>query len=200
MNTTIYLIRHSKRMRVWYKTRKDFEEYMQPLTIEGEKEAQKICSLKELDDIDVIYSSPTGRTMATIKYLSERLNKEVILDERLIERKLGNWGIKDDQGKKDWLEYGLKQWNDFDYKLFDGESLNEVKKRIIDAINEIINNNKSKTIAICTHGMAMNILFNHYDSKVGVDYIKNIESPSIFKLVYDNNNNLISYDKILYNK
>ena len=75
-------------------------------------------------------------------------------DEGLRERKIGRW-------VEDFYEFAEKQWRDFDYKLENGESLNEVQNRIVQTYNQIIKNSNVSTLLICGHGTAMSLLFNH---------------------------------------
>ena len=137
--TTIYLIRHSVRMK-----RDDIETYntTQPriikeekiiLSSEGERRAELLSKEKELQNIDVLYTSNCVRTLQTAKYMMESQNLKAHIDERLDERRVG---IINDQEVPDWF---VRQYKDFDYKTVGGESMREVRNRIEQVINEIIN-------------------------------------------------------------
>ena len=96
---------------------------------------------KELQDIDVIYSSQYVRAMATAKYIAEKNNIKLNIDARFGERKFGVKTISD--LPQDFFEHQFHDWN---YKLNDGESLNEVYTRIVEAIHEVLNKNKGKKL------------------------------------------------------
>ena len=59
------------------------------------------------------------------------------------------------------------QWDDFDYKLSDGECLSEVQKRNIQALNKVLEEYAGKSIAIGSHGTALSTIINYYDKSFG---------------------------------
>ena len=66
--TTIYLIRHSKPMKVNNTFNKDnlqLQNEKSSLSIEGEQIAKDKLNKKEFDDIDIIFSSNYVRTILT---------------------------------------------------------------------------------------------------------------------------------------
>lgn len=88
----VYLIRHSEQFKI--KGIKNITEDTQSsnekiiLSIEGEKKAQEISNLKELNDIDILWSSNYVRAISTAKYIANKNEIEINIDERLNERKL----------------------------------------------------------------------------------------------------------------
>ena len=58
------------------------------LSIEGEKKAQELSEKEELKNIDILYSSNYVRAIATAKYIADKNNISINIDERLGERKL----------------------------------------------------------------------------------------------------------------
>lgn len=78
--TTIYLIRHSVRMKEniinEYNTNQDktIRKEKIILSVEGEKRAEILCNKEELNNIDVVYTSNCVRTLQTAKYLIEKQN------------------------------------------------------------------------------------------------------------------------------
>ena len=77
--TTVYLIRHSVRMpKTWiesYNTSqgRTLRNEKIILSIEGERRAKILSEKSELDNIDVIYTSNSVRTLETAKYLMETI-------------------------------------------------------------------------------------------------------------------------------
>ena len=207
--TKIYLLRHSQPFRklLGEYNSSDVEQVRNEknvLSVYGEKLAREISERKELQNIDVIYSSHYVRAMCTAKYIAENNNIKLNVDERLGERKFGVNDIS--ELPSDFFEEQFRNW---DYKLEKGESANEVSKRMNEVLLEIINNNKDKTIAIVSHGTAIsamlktwcNILLNeetklielYFNDKLVFD--GNWNCPELFKLEFDNNN-LISISNI----
>ncbi|MEE0015296.1 MAG: histidine phosphatase family protein [Bacilli bacterium] len=207
--TKIYLLRHSQPFRklLGEYNSSDVEQVRNEknvLSVYGEKLAREISERKELQNIDVIYSSHYVRAMCTAKYIAENNNIKLNVDERLGERKFGVNDIS--ELPSDFFEEQFRNW---DYKLEKGESANEVSKRMNEVLLEIINNNKDKTIAIVSHGTAIsamlktwcNVLLNeetklielYFNDKLVFD--GNWNCPELFKLEFDNNN-LISISNI----
>lgn len=87
--TYIYLIRHSEQLRL-----KNDEEESQIanekiiLSVEGEKKAEEISNLSELQNIDVLWSSNYVRALSTAKYISLENNIQINIDKNFNERKL----------------------------------------------------------------------------------------------------------------
>ena len=207
--TKIYLLRHSQPFRklLGEYNSSDVEQVRNEknvLSVYGEKLAREISERKELQNIDVIYSSHYVRAMCTAKYIAENNNIKLNVDERLGERKFGVNDIS--ELPSDFFEEQFRNW---DYKLEKGESANEVSKRMNEVLLEIINNNKDKTIAIVSNGTAIsamlktwcNILLNeetklielYFNDKLVFD--GNWNCPELFELEFDNNN-LISISNI----
>lgn len=200
--TKIYLLRHSQPFRklLGEYNSSDVEQVRNEknvLSVYGEKLAREISERKELQNIDVIYSSHYVRAMCTAKYIAENNNIKLNVDERLGERKFGVNDIS--ELPSDFFEEQFRNW---DYKLEKGESANEVSKRMNEVLLEIINNNKDKTIAIVSHGTAIsamlktwcNVLLNeetklielYFNDKLVFD--GNWNCPELFELEFDNNN------------
>ena len=90
METTIYLIRHSEQLRVKEQAEcKETSEISQikneqnPLSDNGEILAQELSNIAEFKNIDVLYSSNYVRAISTAKYIAEKNNIKINIDERL---------------------------------------------------------------------------------------------------------------------
>ena len=147
----IYLIRHSGPF-VEFKNAQNltWDEFNANMTlsVEGEENAKKLCSVKELEDIKNIYSSPSSRAIATAKYIAEQNNTKIALDRRLTERSFGIKYLKDLPEN-----FTLNQFKDKNYKLKNGESLNEVSLRFNSFIKDLIK--KDKDCILILHGILL---------------------------------------------
>ncbi|WP_077368756.1 histidine phosphatase family protein [Anaerosalibacter sp. Marseille-P3206] len=115
------------------------------------------------------YSSPYKRAVDTIKDFADNSELEIITDNDLCERRVGEW-VEDFRG------FSEKQWQDFDFKLLGGESLREVQERNVTAILNIIKNNLGKSVVIGTHGTALSTIINYYNSDFGhADFLKIVD-------------------------
>ena len=103
------------------------------LSPKGEKRAEALATLNELDNLDAVYASNCVRTLSTAKYLLEKQDLDVTIDERFDERRIG---IFNSDSVPDWYE---RQYYDIDYKTVGGESQREVRKRFEQAFDEILN-------------------------------------------------------------
>ena len=204
--TTIYLIRHSKPMKVNNTFNKDnlqLQNEKSSLSIEGEQIAKDKLNKKEFDGIDIIFSSNYVRTIQTAKYLSEKNSVEINVISDLGERKLGidSWDELPDNFER-------KQFLDENYKLNNGENQKEVRDRMYSVIMKILNEYHNKRIAIVSHGTAISYLLKKWcdvdivDDKLRYSFKNEIlldgylNYCETFKLVFDDENKLIDIKNI----
>ena len=204
--TTIYLIRHSKSMKVNNTFNKDnlqLQNEKSSLSIEGEQIAKDKLNKKEFDGIDIIFSSNYVRTIQTAKYLSEKNSVEINVISDLGERKFGidSWDELPDNFER-------KQFLDENYKLNNGENQKEVRDRMYSVIMKILNEYHNKRIAIVSHGTAISYLLKKWcdvdivDDKLRYSFKNEIlldgylNYCETFKLVFDDENKLIDIKNI----
>ena len=204
--TTIYLIRHSKPMKVNNTFNKDnlqLQNEKSSLSIEGEQIAKDKLNKKEFDGIDIIFSSNYVRTIQTAKYLSEKNSVEINVISDLGERKFGidSWDELPDNFER-------KQFLDENYKLNNGENQKEVRDRMYSVIMKILNEYHNKRIALVSHGTAISYLLKKWcdvdivDDKLRYSFKNEIVLDGYlnycetFKLVFDDENKLIDIKNI----
>lgn len=156
--TTIYLINNTLTLNNIKIPDDTLEERREKriLSIEGEREAEKICNLSYLKEVNAIYSSSYVMCLSTAKYLANALELNIQVASELKERKLGAIGDKKIRMITEMQE------NDFSYKLAGGESLNDTKRRMHSFINHIKKTEKDKTVAIFTHNVAITSFLSEY--------------------------------------
>lgn len=210
--TIVYISRHSQPFRKFlgaYKVNEieQIRNEKNLLSVDGEKYAEQMSNLPELLKVEILYSSHYVRAMSTAKYIAEKNNIILNVDERLGERRFGVNNIS--ELPSTFFEDQFRNW---DYKLTNGESVNEVSKRMNEALSEILDVNRDKKIAIISHGTAIsamlkkwcNIKLNeetklveiYFNNKLVFD--GNWKCPELFKLEFDDNNNLISIKNIKF--
>lgn len=204
--TTLYLIRHSKPLKVNNTFNNDnlqIQNEKQSLSLEGEQIAQDKLNNMELDNIDILFSSSYVRAISTAKYLAEKNNLEINIVSNLGERKFGinSWDELPENFER-------KQFLDENYKIGDGESQKEVRDRMYSTILEILNKNRNKKIAIISHATAISYLLkkwcniNIVDDKLRYSFNNNVifdgyfNYCEIFKLEFDDNNELVDIKNI----
>lgn len=209
MKTIIYISRHSEPFTQIVKENMNetlqINNEKQILNVIGEKKAKKLSELDELSNIDVVISSNYARAIATAKYISDKNNLSVIVDEDFGERRFGidDWNEIDD----DFYE---KQYNDENFKVKNGESAKEVKERMYGALLKVLKKYMGKKVVIVSHATAMCFLFSTWcqlnlidtKSKTRTLYFKNklvfsgnYDAPELFKLEFEDKN-LINIENI----
>ncbi len=206
--TTIYLIRHSKPMKVNNTFNSDslqIQNEKSSLSIEGEQIAQNKLSKKEFDNINILYSSNYVRTIQTAKYLSIKNDIEINVISDLGERRFGidSWNELPENFER-------KQFLDENYKLNNGENQKEVRDRMYSVIMKILNEYPDKRIAIVSHGTAISYLLKKwceidiFDNKLRYSFKNKMifegyfNYCETFKLEFDNENKLINIESIKF--
>jgi len=143
------------------------DDFSRPLTDSGLIAAKKIPELFTNTHIDQFYCSPFTRSIDTIQYLADQYERKIIISSNLQERKIGSW-------VDDFFEFAQKQWNDFNYKIENGESLNEVQERNINEINKILHDHQNQNVVIGTHGTALCTILNYFNAQLNFEYFQSI--------------------------
>jgi 2,3-bisphosphoglycerate-dependent phosphoglycerate mutase len=156
------------------------DDYSRPLTKSGMLAARKIPELFANTHIDQFYCSPYIRSINTIQYLADQCQKEITLSADLQERKIGIW-------VEDFSKYSQRQWDDFSYKIENGESLSDVQQRNIKQVNEILNHHQNQTVVIGTHGTALCTILNYYNPECHFEYFQSIakKMPLFIELQFE---------------
>ncbi len=176
--TTIYFVRHAQPN---YENHNDSER---ELTDKGLEDSKKVTKYLIDKNIEVAISSPYKRTIDTIKDLCITLNLVIEEIYDLRERKISDAWIDD------FDNYAKMQWDDFSYKLDTGESLDEVQRRNITAVESILDRFKDKNIVVGTHGTSLGTIVNYYDNNFNHNEFEKIKklTPFILKCTFDNKN------------
>ena len=154
--TKVYLTRHGE-------TEWNEKGIMQgwgdsPLTELGKKQAEWLGERMKDLHIDVIYTSPIGRALNTAKIVRGDREIPLVEHDELKEIQIGGWeGLNQDEMKNLSEDNYYNFWN-VPSKYIptgDGETFNEVKERSFNAISEIIEKEKGKTILIVTHTLTL---------------------------------------------
>lgn len=210
--TIMYISRHSQPFRKFlgeYKVNEieQIRNEKNLLSVDGEKYAEQMSNLPELLKVEILYSSHYVRAMSTAKYIAEKNNIILNVDERLGERRFGVNNMS--ELPSTFFEDQFRNW---DYKLTNGESVNEVSKRMNEALSEILDVNRDKKIAIISHGTAISAMLKKWcniklneETKLVEIYFNNElvfdgnwKCPELFKLEFDDNNNLIGIKNIKF--
>lgn len=196
MEKTIYLIRHSVPMKnrnnINNSDNLQIWNEKNPLSVEGEEKAKEYFEREEFNNVDYIVSSKYVRTISTAKYLAEKNNLNININENFGERK---------HGISSWSElpegFERRQLIDKEYKIGDGENQIEVASRMYKSLFDILNSTNYKKIVIVSHATAITFLlmkicdFNDdilsFKGNIVMDKDFSWNAPDGFKLVFDDN-------------
>lgn len=160
MKTEIYLVRHSKTQKINIVNSSDTLQLRNEksiLSVDGEKLAEEVSKYHDFDNVDVVYSSSYTRAVATAKYIANRNNLDINIDQRFNERKHGV-----DSYNELPKDFEIKQFIDENFKMINGENRKEVTIRMYEALLDILNNYSSKKVVIVSHSTAIAFLLSKW--------------------------------------
>ena len=149
--TTVYFVRHAEPN---YDNHDDFSRELSP---KGLQDRLLVTAFLMDKGIDAILSSPFKRAVDTVRDFAEKTGLDIVTVDDFRERRVDSGWIED------FDTFCRKQWGDFTYKLSDGESLGEVQRRNIRALDQVLAQYAGKNIVIGSHGTALSTIINHYD-------------------------------------
>ncbi len=153
----------------------------EPLTAEGMEQAR--TAAKDISqDYDAFYSSDLVRCRQTAEILNEQLKLEIKYDKRLRERDFGSIA---GQSFKDVDPTGIIRQKDmdqeYDYRPYGGEAVEDVKKRLLEFIKELQDNSMAKKVIVVAHAGIIRLLHkllnNQMQEKVHNSSIHEFEFP-----------------------
>ena len=176
--TKVFFVRHAQPVHA------HSDDRTRPLTKEGIQDSAIVLETLKDKEIEAVYCSPYKRSVDTIKQVAEYYNLEIQTDERLREREKGVDGNNTGMFQK--------RWENHDYHEEGGESIGMVQSRNIEALKEILENNRDKNIVIGTHGTALSSIMNYYNPQFGCeDFLRIIDwMPYIVEMDFEGQNQI----------
>ncbi len=138
----LYLIRHGVTLP------SGPDSHAWPLSPEGEAQAKALSDAPFWKNVAALYSSPEGKTLATVRPASERHGLEIWEDHRLREaRRPARWYEDYDDMARRYLE-------DTDSPPEGWEDAREVEARMRECFGELAERHDGENVAVCGHGLA----------------------------------------------
>jgi len=163
----IFLIRHGQ---------KATNQSDPPLTTLGQKQAQKTANCFSGVQIDRLIASPLQRTQQTAGFIAAKLNLDVNLDHRLVER--AEW-VKNEVAFKKFVNIWKQASKTRHWQPPIGDSSVQAGNRIHQVIDQEFQNHKNNIILV-THGGVI------------TDFLRNITSDQfLITNFFKNNQQLI---------
>ncbi len=175
MKTVVYFVRHAQ------PNFENHDDLSRELTAKGLEDRKLVTGFLSVKGAAAVFSSPYKRAVDTVGDFAQKNKLSVNIVDDFRERKItDNW-------IENFNDFCRRQWFDFDYKMPDGESLNEVQKRNISALNKLIKEYEGKTFAIGSHGTALSTIINYYDKNFGYAEFEKIKSlmPWIVEFIFE---------------
>ncbi|MGX7013273.1 histidine phosphatase family protein [Vagococcus silagei] len=177
----IYFVRHSIRDE-------SVHTETAPLSEEGMLKAEALQHYFKTIPVEAIYSSAFTRAHDTIKPTAKLLKLPIQVIPEFNERRIGEW-LEDFDG------FAAKQWSDFEYKLAQGESLDEVKARILPKWRELFSESASEWI-LTGHGTALSVLLNELtQGKFDYTDFREMLMPDVYLGIFTDDGDLLELRK-----
>ena len=160
-DTILYLVRHGEtdynRNRIMQGRRID-----SPLNALGVQQAEALASRLADIEFDAIYTSSLRRAIETADAVA--VNHPDVPRYSLAGLDEMSWGVFEGEPRSQRLQAMLEEmyerWGsgDFDYRVDEGESINEVQHRSSEAISHIVEEHPGDTVLVVSHGRLLRVL------------------------------------------
>ena len=173
--TTVYFVRHAE------PNYNHHDDLSRELTPKGLRDRELVTQFLMDKRIGAVLSSPYKRAVDTVAGFAEAAHLEIETIADFRERRVSSEWIADFDG------FCRSQWADFNYKLSDGETLGEVQRRNIRALNAALARYDGKNIVIGSHGTALSVIINYYDKTFGYPAFEKIRNlmPWIVEFAFE---------------
>ncbi|MEL0638865.1 histidine phosphatase family protein [Marinomonas sp. TI.3.20] len=174
--TNIFLVRHGQ--TTWNAEGRLQGQKNSVLTETGRHQAAQAKMSLEQYEIHKAFVSPLQRAQDTSKIILEDRNVDVVIVESLKEINLGPWEGKT---KMETQQSHPEQYQQFwtypgQFRLPGAESFEQLKSRVVAALDDIFLKEKGKNILVVSHWMVIKTAFAHYTA-TPLNDLANIPDP-----------------------
>lgn len=161
VSTHIILLRHGE--TDWNAQRRIQGQTDTALNEQGRAQSRTLVGATMGLQIDALYSSDLARARDSAAYLAEARGLTAIPLPQLRERHLGMFqGWTGDAAQSRWpQEYARYRQRDPEQTLGDGESLQQLQRRVVTVCEELVARHHGEHIALLTHAGVIDILYRH---------------------------------------
>lgn len=174
MTTNIFLIRHGK-------TAANLENRFagrspEPLHPQGIEQIQALADRLRGRDIARIYCGPLPRTAQSAAILQSMLNTEVTILDELNEIAIPHWDMltKEEIRRRFGNEYPTWLSSPADFRLDDCETIGDVQKRAVNAVERLLERHKDENLLLVSHLIVLRALHLHYRN-MSIDYFRTVK-------------------------
>jgi broad specificity phosphatase PhoE len=165
--TTILLARHGE--TDWNRQGRFQGHADPPLNETGRAQAAELAAELEGVELAAVYSSPLGRALETAQVVAAEHGLEPVAVDALREVNVGSWeGLTRAEVEARFPEQ-LARWLDYDQGWEDGESYEEMGRRVVAALLELAAAHEDERILAVTHGGPIRAAFAFADGTSHAD-------------------------------
>ncbi|MBU3934653.1 histidine phosphatase family protein [Patescibacteria group bacterium] len=161
----------------------------EPLNAIGIDQAKKLAEKTSDLDIEIIYCSPLKRAIETAEFIKTNHTCEVVINEYFIERSIGVYeGLTKEEVKNRYPDlYARNITRIFNYAPPNGETINDVIKRVFSGLDEIRNQSGFSNILISTHGFIAKVINKYFNPNISDQefFDFNLANAEIMKYNFD---------------
>lgn len=170
--TRIYFVRHAE------PNYSNHDNALRELSAKGMADRALVTDYLRDKGIAAVLSSPYKRAVDTVAPLADALGLPVETVDGFRERQISGAWIQD------FDAYSRRQWADFSYKRSGGESLGEVERRNIAALDGVLARFPEQAVAVGSHGTALATILHHFRPRFGYNGFQRLRSlmPWIVRL------------------
>ena len=164
--TNLYITRHGQ--TEWNVQGRLQGHLDSPLTDLGITQAGQLSNSLADVDFDVIYSSPSLRTVHTSEIIRGQRPIDVTVEERLREINMGSWeGMELSEVKLQFPHEHEAYWNTpaLYVPSNGGESFQDVCERVTPFIERIMDDDENRTIMIITHTVTLKCIMSYFEKR-----------------------------------
>lgn len=144
----------------------------------------------------VIYASPLQRARLTAQAVGDRFGIPVQLDPRLMEFHLGDWEGATFDSLQVASDVMRRLVREPDFTAPGGESQNLVKKRMVEAIEDITGRHAGEDIVIVAHGVSFAIALAHLVEGDSTRWPRYQKGNTAFSELCLETNRLLGYNRL----
>ncbi len=188
--TSLYFIRHGETISNIKRIRQgiQIDDY---LDTQGILQTERIIPIIKTLDLKALFTSYLHRAEESAAIINAELEKPIPIfhDSRLRERDFGSltghpqayWDEKLPNNRE------LEEMQEYDYRPFGGESVDQVRERAFAAIIDIATNFEGKNVGIITHNGVIRLLLFHFPEMAriyrGYETNKDIANTDIYEFI-----------------
>lgn len=158
MPTTILIARHGE--TDWNREHRWQGHADPPLNEAGRRQALELATRLRATPPGAVYSSDLSRAQETASIVAAAFGLEVNVEPRLREVNVGEWsGLTSSQVEERFPE-GLRRWREGETGWTQGESLSEMRARIVAALETIAAAHPEGRVLVVSHGGALRAVWS----------------------------------------